>query len=158
MIFPLKKYKCKIPIAGKDPGGFGTVRKFDIHTGIDLYCELNDEVFSIEDGEVIDIHKFTGDNESPWWEETNAVVVKGNSGFILYGEIKPIVKIGDLLKTGDLIGNVMRVLKKQKGENPTTMLHIELYSEYNGSVWWMLDEKKPRGLENPEKILKIENK
>ena len=32
------------------------------------------------------------------------------------------------------------------------MLHIELYSEYNGSLWWRLGEEKPNGIEDPNKL------
>lgn len=152
MKFPLEKYKYSLPKSGIDPGGFGTERKFDIHTGIDLYCELGDKVFAIESGEVIDIHLFTGGAESPWWKETSAVVVKGKSGYILYGEIDPIVKVGDFVKEGELIGVVLEVLKKEKPKTPTCMLHLELYSEYNGSLWWKLGEEKPSGLEDPNKL------
>jgi murein DD-endopeptidase MepM/ murein hydrolase activator NlpD len=155
-MFPIKNYKYNLPKSGIDPGGFGTKRKFDIHTGIDLYCELGDDVFAIEDGEVVDIHQFTGGEESPWWKDTFAVVVRGKSGFILYGEIEPIVKIGDKIKENDVVGKVIEVLKKEKPKNPKTMLHIELYSKYNGSVWWKIGDEKPDGLEDPEKILRNE--
>jgi murein DD-endopeptidase MepM/ murein hydrolase activator NlpD len=55
MTSPLKRYKT--PHAG---GVFGAVRKYDIHTGIDLYCELEDPVYAIEDGVVVNVCHFTG--------------------------------------------------------------------------------------------------
>ena len=51
-MFPLKRYNHKIPTPYQDPGGFGTKRKYDVHTGVDLYCEDGDDVYSIEDGVV----------------------------------------------------------------------------------------------------------
>ncbi len=41
-MFPLKNYKHNIPI-GIEFGAFGVIRKFDVHTGVDLYCNNNDE-------------------------------------------------------------------------------------------------------------------
>lgn len=55
MTSPLKRYKP--PHAG---GVFGAVRKYDIHTGIDLYCESGDHVYAIEDGIVVNVCHFTG--------------------------------------------------------------------------------------------------
>lgn len=150
-MFPLKRYNHKIPTPYQDPGGFGTKRKYDVHTGVDLYCEDGDDVYSIEDGVVVDVVEFTGFEESPWWEDTWAIVIYGNSGYILYGEILPKLKIGDHVKEGDLVGTVKRVLKVDKGKNPPTMLHMELYNEYDTPVWWKND--KPKELENITEIL-----
>lgn len=153
MKFPLKDYQLQIP---KKPhqGGFGAVRKFDIHTGIDLYCCPDQEVYAMEDGEVIDIIPFTGINAgSPWWNDTIAVLIKGKSGIILYGEIESSLKRGDLVKEGDIVGKVKTVLKKNKGL-PMTMLHIELYSSYSGdAVIWELGESMPNGLLDPTPLL-----
>lgn len=74
-MFPIKEYKYIIP-SSNNCGGFGYKRKYDIHTGVDLYCENSTEVFSIENGIVIDLCKFTGFDESPWWEDTHAIVIK----------------------------------------------------------------------------------
>ena len=43
-IWPLKAS----PILPDEPGLFGAVRKFDIHTGIDLYCEISTDVVAVE--------------------------------------------------------------------------------------------------------------
>jgi murein DD-endopeptidase MepM/ murein hydrolase activator NlpD len=152
-MFPLKNWKYKIPEESIHPGGFSTLRKFDHHTGVDLYCNNGDSVFSIEKGIVVDICKFTGFDESPWWEDTWAVIIKGNSGYILYGEVNPLVKIGEIIKEGQLIANVKKVLKKDKGKNPTSMLHMELYDEWIEPVWWKIGEEKPNNLKNITQIL-----
>lgn len=156
MIFPLKEYQYTLPVAGIDPGGFSTKRKYDIHTGVDLYCEDGQEVFSMADGEVVAIENFTGQNAgSPWWEDTQAVVVYTNGvGYILYGEITTNLKPGQQIKQGELIGLVKKVLKKDKGITPTSMLHMELYSQYNGSVIWYHNEQKPEGLQDITQLLK----
>lgn len=151
MYFPLKNYKYKLPTTG-DVGSFGYVRKYDIHTGVDLYCEENDAVYAIEDGEIVNIEKFTGEwCGSSWWNNTEAILISGNSGVILYGEIiiDESIRYKKEIKEGDLLGHITPVLKKDKGIVPMNMLHIELYTEgTTESVWWKLGEKKPNNLLN----------
>jgi murein DD-endopeptidase MepM/ murein hydrolase activator NlpD len=156
-MFPLNDYKYSIP-TGTDLGAFGVPRKFDIHTGVDLYCGQFADVIAIEDGEVVAIEWFTGEVvDMPWWNNTKAIAIKGKSGVINYGEVVPYenLKVGDKVKEGDLIGWVATVLKKDKGKVPSiTMLHIELYSEYDGN-WclWELDKEKPINLLDPTELL-----
>ena len=156
-MFPLKKYKYELPKPFIDPGGFGTIRKYDTHTGVDLYCEDGDEVFAIEDGVVIAIEDFTGENAgSPWWEQTQAVVIKSGNLIWLYGEITTDLVVGQKISEGQIIGNVKRVLKKDKQKTPTSMLHMELYDDYNGSVIWEHNKPKPNGLLDPtNKLIKL---
>ena len=138
--------------AADHPGRFGAVRKFDIHTGVDLYCDERHEVVAVEPGTVVAIETFTGPNAgSPWWHETLAVLVEGASGVVLYGEIVPRagLEVGTLLGSGEVVGRVARVLKKDKGL-PMTMLHLELYaSGTRASSWWKLGEPRPTTLLDP---------
>lgn len=136
-------------------GLFGAVRKHDIHTGIDLYCHQYDDVFAIEDGIVINICPFTGEKAgSVWWNETDAILIKGKSGVILYGELQPLVKVGVNIKEGDLIGKILRVFKKDKGL-PMDMLHLELYdSEYIGDgEIWNINQEMPKLLKDPNILI-----
>lgn len=158
MTFPLKKYKFQIP-QGNHPGAFGFKRKYDFHTGVDLYCNDSDPVFAIEDGIVVNIEQFTGlEVGTPWWNSTFAVMIEGVSGVINYGEIsKPDLKIGDTIKEGDLIGNVKQVLKDNKvrsdiPNHSCSMLHVELYKK--GIVQFVdwIDEK-PSDLLDPTQML-----
>jgi hypothetical protein len=151
-MFPLKKYEYTIPDSSMC-GGFGFRRKHDIHAGVDLYCNDGDGAYCIENGVVVDICEFTGFKESPWWEDTYAVVIKCESGFILYGEITPSLhlKVGSSIKEGDLIGSVKKVLKKDKGITPTSMLHLELYDIYTEPVWWV--NKQPENLKDITNLL-----
>ncbi len=157
-MFPLKNYKYNLP-TGTDLGAFGTPRKFDVHTGVDLYCDENEEVFSIEDGEIVAIEWFTGSKvDMPWWNDTQAIAIKSKSGVINYGEVVPNTKlsVGDNVNEGDLIGWVIPVLKKDKGKVPSTsMLHLELYTEYDGN-WtiWNLNEPQPNNILNPLGLFK----
>ncbi len=156
-MFPLKNYKHEVPL-GDDLGAFGVIRKHDIHTGIDLYCNEGDEVYAIEDGEVLAIKPFTGEIAGfPWWNDTYAVAVKGKSGVINYGEIQPDDKlnVGDKITEGTPLGHVIPVLKKDKGKVPSmNMLHLELYEEYNDHwIEWQLDTPQPENLKNPTDLL-----
>lgn len=121
------------------PGSFGAVRLYDVHTGVDLYCPHETEVFAMEDGVVVDIDWFTGPNAGfPWWNDTRAVMIVGESGHIVYGEIQERdgLRVGDEVKAGDLVGTVLTVLKEDKGL-PMSMLHVELMknSEHHHLVW-----------------------
>lgn len=157
MIFPLKNYNHEIP-TGDHFGAFGTTRKFDMHTGVDLYCEEHADVVAMEDGEIIAIEWFTGEPvDMPWWNNTKAIAVKGKTGTINYGEVVPHedLKVGDKVTEGQLLGWVTAVLKKDKGKVPSTsMLHLELYTEYNGDwVLWEVGTPQPNNLLDPTEIL-----
>lgn len=130
-----------------EQGVFGAIRKYDIHTGVDLYCEEDSDVYAIEDGVVMAIEDFTGPQaESPWWNDTKTLLIEGGSGVILYGEIETHLKVHDLIITGDKIGKVKTVLKEDKGL-PMTMLHVELYKpKTTASVIWSIDAPQPEQL------------
>jgi murein DD-endopeptidase MepM/ murein hydrolase activator NlpD len=157
MKFPLKNFKYEIP-THEDLGGFGVVRKFDNHTGVDLYCENGDEVIAMEDGEVVAIEWFTGEPVGmPWWNDTMAIAIKGKSGTINYCELIPKedLKVGSEVTEGQVLGNITPVLKKDKGKVPSTsMLHLELYTEYEGDwVLWEIGTPQPINLLDPTEIL-----
>jgi hypothetical protein len=83
--WPLKGQK---PLFPDSPGRFAAVRRHDVHTGIDLYCELGQEIVAIEDGTVVTVEPFTGkEAECAWWNDTEAILVKGESGVINYAEV-----------------------------------------------------------------------
>lgn len=157
MKWPL--FNC-IPVLPKlkDVGDFGFRRSFYHHMGIDIYSQNNQEVQSIEDGTIVHIENFTGPNAnppSPWWNETWSILIEGNSGVIGYCELKPLpyIKIGLSVKEGDIIANIIPVLKKDKG-NGCTMLHIEHYIPgTKHHVTWLLDTPQPEELLNPRLLL-----
>lgn len=154
MIFPLSKYNYTLP-TDDCLGAFGVKRKYDIHTGVDLYCDHGDNVYAMESGVVIDIEDFTGEKAgSPWWNDTKAVAIKSKSGIILYGEIEPTVEKGQHVDEGHCIGTVLTVLKKDKGRTPTSMLHMEWHNDlFSGSVWWQHDTPKPDSLLDVTELL-----
>lgn len=153
-IWPIPSVDKLIPNS-EQPGSFGFVRKHDTHTGIDIYCEPWAQVVAVEDGIVKHIEAFTGAKAgSPWWNDTDAVWIEGDSGVVVYGEIEVRVEIGQHVSAGDIIGSVKTVLLKDKGL-PMTMLHIELYNSLmTETVWWKLGDEKPLMLLDPTIHLK----
>jgi murein DD-endopeptidase MepM/ murein hydrolase activator NlpD len=151
------KEKTEIPV-GNHPGSFGYVRKNHIHEGIDLYAEEGDEVISIEDGEIISIIPFTGEiANSPWWNNTYCVFIKHKDYVINYGELVPLqtLKVGDLIKGGQVIGNIRTVLLINKGR-PMAMLHLEMYKldTLYPITEWKLNTAKPDELLDPTELIK----
>jgi hypothetical protein len=147
-MLPLKRFSLP-----RDHGTFGAVRKHDIHTGIDLYCNPDSHVFAIEAGTVMRKGPFTGPNANlPWWNDTDYLTIKGKSGYILYGEIISDINIGELVKEGQHIGNVKTVLKENRGL-PMTMLHLELYTMDIEPIIWDIGKERPDYLLDPMPII-----
>jgi len=151
----LKPNEVEIPL-GNHVGAFGVFRRFDRHKGVDLYCEEQTPVYAIEDGKVIDIRWFTGRQANcPWWNDTQAITIKGKSGNLIYGEI--IADTGWVVDCyvaeGDILGHVTQVLKTDKGR-PTTMLHFAMHNHGVMSCeQWLLDEQQPIGCIDPTNFL-----
>jgi phosphopantothenoylcysteine decarboxylase len=134
--FPLTDgHTCQgIPVDGH-PGSFKAKRKNSTHTGVDLYCDVGTPVVPVEDGVVVAVEPFTGPKDnSPWWLDTDCVLVEGASGVICYGEIQPCVSVGQKVKRGDTrIGTVLRVIPPEYPQHPEldgwkpNMLHLEVY-------------------------------
>lgn len=151
------------PLVGTKPlfpdavGKFGVQRRHEYHSGVDLYCEVGTLVCAVQDGVVVAIENFTGPDStppSPWWNPTQAVLVQGSDGVVVYGEITAKVQIGQVLRAGEVLGVVDKpVLKNYKGR-PTTMLHLELLtSGATKSEVWGLDQPCPPTLRNPLGLL-----
>lgn len=125
----------EIPLQGHI-GGFLAVRKHHTHKGIDLYAPHGENVYAVESGQLILITIFTGEKVgSPWWHETQALMVLGKTGCVVYGEIQPRdgLKVGQPIQKGEFLGTVTSVLKRDKGR-PMSMLHLELYERPEGDV------------------------
>ncbi len=141
-----------LPIDGH-PGAFGARRRFEVHTGVDLYCPSGTLVTAVEAGTVVGVEWFTGqdaDPPSPWWHPTQAVLVEGASGVVLYGEVEALVDVGDVVEAGEFVGRVLRVLRHDKGR-PTSMLHLELLrpGTTKSTHPWTLDGERPADLWDP---------
>lgn len=153
-IFPINGWLTPGVPVGEHPGAFGVTRKNHIHEGVDLYCEPGTPVRAVEKGLVVWVGPFTGPGAgSPWWHDTQAVMVEGASGLVVYGEIDPAVTAGCQVGAGALIGRVKRVLRRDKGL-PTSMLHIELRGRgKTESFEWSLGTPRPEWLFDPTPFL-----
>lgn len=146
----------ELPV-GDHPGAFGAFRKHHRHEGVDLYSTEGQPVVSMESGVVRAVLPFTGPQIGmPWWLDTFCVMVEGISGVINYGEIRPAddIRVGKTVARGQRIGNITRVLRKDKGR-PMEMLHLEryVYDTARPIDAWKLEELKPKGLLDPTGIL-----
>lgn len=157
--FPINFEKLRgLPI-NSHPGAFGCARKFNFHEGIDLYGEPGDWVYAIRGGEVISNRSFTGPSEGhDWWLDTDALLIKDEYGYYVYGELHSNLKAGDIVHAGDKIGELTPVLPPHKKRldipgHSVTMLHLErwnaLYSPEMGWSAWDSRETRPIYLEDP---------
>lgn len=149
-------HETEIPLAGH-VGAFGTVRKNHIHEGIDLYGQPGDLVYAMEAGVVVARQPFTGVAAgSPWWADTECVLIEGASGVLNYGEIAANANIlpGTRVAAGEAIGQLVTVLLKDKGR-PRTMLHLERYIAGTSAPIreWSLNEGQPACLRDPTALL-----
>lgn len=173
-LFPLKSEICPgIPV-NKHPGSFSCLRKHDVHTGVDLYCNDGEIIYSCTDGVVVEIKPFTGPSIGhTWWNETNAIVVDTGTNYILYGECESTgISEGSIVKRGQVIGSVKQVLPSHKLRkdipgHSCSMLHLELlrrnpiFTEFqgrNGFMTWDLGKPQPYDLFDPtQQLIKSEN-
>ncbi len=151
-----------IPASGH-PAAFLAKRKHHTHTGVDLYTTDGRTVMAVENGTVVGIEDFTGvSQQSPWWEDTQCMLIEGASGVVCYGEItpNPDISVGDKVSQGRFIGRVKRVIKpgtehpEVPGWSPA-MLHIELYPHGMYKAFEELGEKPDSFtlLQDPTKLL-----
>lgn len=142
-----------LPIGAPHPGAFQAPRHEFFHTGVDLYCTEGEPVYAVEDGIVVAIDPmFTGQSgNEDRWNTTQAVLVEGASGVIVYGEIAPesSLRVDTRIQAGEIIGRVMTVMKIDEGR-PRSMLHLELYSRGTRAASdWSVGASMPAGLRDP---------
>lgn len=143
-----------LPIGPRHPGSFGFVRKNHVHEGVDFCCPVGTEVRAVEEGVVVAIIPFTGPSAippSPWWHETSAVLVEGESGVVVYGELRVAEGLheGQRLDSGALIGTILQVLTRDKGR-PMAMLHLELHAHSTRDAYeWTEASGRPPSLLDP---------
>lgn len=163
---PIKFYGYDVYIPKyPHPGAFGTTRKNYNHTGVDIYCDYNHTVEAVESGVVVAIEQFTGSSvNTPWWYDTCHVTIKGKSGLVVYGELKPHpwVKVGATHTVGHCVGFVEQVIKNVPKNPPDNwkpnMLHIELLHPDTTNVTaldWPLNTSKQSYLLDPTPYLKL---
>lgn len=147
-----------IPVGSAHPGAFGTVRANHVHEGVDLYCPDGTPVCAVEDGVVVAVIAFTGrsaEPPSPWWHDTQAILIEGESGVVVYGEvgIGTGIREGVRVGAGETIGHVRQVLTKDKGR-PMSMIHLELHEKGTRDAYeWTLETGRPPSLLDPTPLL-----
>lgn len=157
MMWPLRNGQPSLPHVGA-VGDFAFRRSFYYHPGVDLYCPDLQIIQAMEDGIVVHTEHFTGaeaNPPSPWWLDTQSIMIEGESGVIGYCEVIPFrhLTVGTRVYEGESIALVTPVLKKDKG-NGRTMLHLEHYVPgTKHHVTWKLDTSKPRELLNSRLLL-----
>ena len=90
------------------------------HAGCDLYAPAGTEVRAMADGIVRNVYYF--------YSNTDAIEITHKNHIIRYGEVKKgkaLVKKGDFVKKGDIIGYVGNLSIKGI---PSMMLHLEMFS------------------------------
>jgi len=137
-------YSMNLPEKGA-PGAFWKYRKDRHHCGIDIYAPAGSKVISIERGKVIESGVFTSPDLISYWNTTYYVLVEHLSGLVSkYAEMgKIVVKDGEMIEAGQLVGYIGEVLNSNKvtSESPMyirelkknghrSMLHFELYQGY----------------------------
>ncbi|HSQ89392.1 M23 family metallopeptidase, partial [Romboutsia sp.] len=86
------------------------------HAGIDFFVEHGTEVIAMTKGKVKAVYNF--------YAGTKAVEVKSTDNTIIrYTEIKPSVKVGEILEQSQKVGDVIRNNTKKH----SSMLHLEVY-------------------------------
>ena len=154
--FPLsQRMVTGVPI-NYHPGAFGFKRRKNYHTGIDIYVSGPCSVTACEPGEIIKIGQFTGGKESPWWKDTWAVSIRGESGICNYGEIEnpTHLKVGQRVNECDHLGMITNVIFPERARpdipgHSIYMLHFERYKEgaqdtLNWSHWHHEGDRIPR--------------
>lgn len=138
---------------GSHVGAFGVKRKHHWHEGVDLYVPKATPITAVEAGVVVAVVPFTGPAAGlPWWLDTKAVFVEGETGVVVYGEIAPHIEVGTEVVPHSLIGVAIPVLRTNKGR-PMCMLHLELHQLGSRSAPEWLTEQKPEVLMDPTPYL-----
>lgn len=137
-------------------GAFGVTRKNHIHEGVDLYTETHNPVYAMESGTVVCIKPFTGISAgSDWWNDTQCIMISGDSGVLNYGELTiDTLFVGDRVSKGQYLGKIETVLKIDKGL-PMSMLHFERYiiGTVEPITEWSLNMDQPTTLCDPSLLL-----
>lgn len=157
MWYPINpQYDRGLPI-NSHPGAFGNARKYNFHEGIDLYGKEGMFVYAIHSGVVVSNERFTGPSVGhDWWLETDAVTIKSDTEYFVYGELKSDLKVGDEVKWGQVIGQLVPVLPPEKirsdiPRHSNVMLHLEKWNFKYPGKWkaWTTRDDRPEWLEDP---------
>jgi murein DD-endopeptidase MepM/ murein hydrolase activator NlpD len=152
---PLPGYMWSLPLGKYSEGGFGAKRKYNLHTGIDLYCKHEQPVAAVETGTVVNIVNFNSKNRPKWMNKTKAILIESQNNVVAYCNVieNPECKIGTKVQAGEIFGKVISVNKYEKKQD-ICMLHLEFYDYGTRKrVTWSYDWPKPIILQDPSPYL-----
>ena len=111
-------------VRGRDvqgEGRYGAPRQGRIHKGVDYTCVPGQEIRSPINGMIIrEAKPYAGEKYSGMLIQGPHVAVK-----IFYMKFAPHVKIGSVVRTGDVIGLAQDISEKYKGITPHVHLEVE---------------------------------
>ena len=132
-------------IQSSGAGFFWEDRGDRFHCGVDIYAPFGSNVKAMDDGLVVQTQLFTSRQMIDYWNDTFAVIIQHESGFVArYAEMHDVsVCVGERIKTGELLGHVGKVLQpsritkespvyiqKLKENENSTMLHLEMFDRF----------------------------
>lgn len=129
---------------GKKGGTFGCTRKDweetcggvkgdRKHSGLDIKAEVNTNTFSMYDGKVSDIRNSFAPGEYKRKSLGNYILVttkiNGETVFIKYNHLNEVhVKIGDIIKAGDIIGLNGNTGNAAKDDDIVPHIHLQVFN------------------------------
>jgi len=155
-------------------GSFWENRTDRRHAGVDMYAPIDSDVMAIEDGTVLEVAEFTSPDLIPYWNVTYSIIIETADGNIQrFAELRDaVVKTGDKVKGGQVIGHIGHVLdlekinesspmyiQKLKNAGVSSMLHFELHTRFPGKPERYMggnffQEEQPDHLVDPSDYLK----
>lgn len=157
---PLPNFSWSLPIGKYHSSGFGS-RKSNgkFHTGVDIQCEPEQQVVSMEYGVVVDIQPFIKAKESNNVRKTKTIFVEGATGVIVYGNViyDSNLEIDQEVEAGQPIGKTVNIYRNKSNKHNVCYLHIEWYEPGTRKrVNWNPNYPKPEHLWDPStKLLNI---
>jgi len=172
--WPVPKSSSKSLPNNGERGSFWENRSDRRHAGVDMYAPIDSDVLAIEDGTVLKVAEFTSPELIPYWNITYSIIIQTDDGTIQrYAELRDsVVKAGDRVKGGQVIGHIGHVLdldkinetspgyiQKLKNAGVSSMLHFELHNRFPGKPDKYLggnffQEEQPDHLVNPTDYLR----
>lgn len=138
-----------IPVGNYEKGSFGSKRKTNYNTGVDLFCPPEVDVCALESGTIVKIIIK---------DTFKIIMIEGYSGVVAYGNVLPEEDLveGMEIEKGDVLGTTIPyyVHTKTGEELIISKLHIEYYRHGTRfPEFWTFGCEKPKRLLDPTRNL-----